>query len=142
MFSAGVHTGTKNFDNLMKDFIWRRHIDGIHILNVGKTWEKLMLSARIIVSIDISDEVIAISARHYGMRAVLKFAHYTGVQSITGRFTQGIFTDKITKQFREPMLLILTDPRTLQHVNIAIPSNNKGKHSIGLLYWLIAREVL
>ena len=78
MFSAGVHTGTKNFDNSMKDFIWRRHIDGIHILNVGKTWEKLMLSARIIVSIEIPDEVIAISARRYGIYTPCDFSQIQG----------------------------------------------------------------
>jgi hypothetical protein len=56
--------------------------------------------------------VIAISARPYGQRAVLKFAQYTGAASIAGRFTPGTFTNQITKQFREPRLLIITDPRT------------------------------
>jgi hypothetical protein len=76
MLSAGVHTGTRNSDSMMLDYIWRRRNDGVHILNIGKTWEKLMLAARIIVAIENPEDVIAISARPYGMRATLKYGTF------------------------------------------------------------------
>ncbi|KAK7977417.1 ribosome-associated protein (Rap-1) [Apiospora sp. TS-2023a] len=166
LLAAQCHLGSKNLQVHMEPYLWKTRADGVNVLNIGKTWEKIVLAARIIAAVDNPADICVISARPYGQRAVLKFASHTGSVAIAGRFTPGSFTNYITRSFKEPRLIIVTDPRTdaqaikeasyvnipvialcdtdspTEYVDCAIPTNNKGRHAIGTVWWMLAREVL
>jgi len=161
-----THVGSKNVNFQMSTYVHKRKSDGTHIINLHKTWEKLLLAARAVVAIQNPAEVAVISGRPFGQRAVLKYAVHTGATALAGRYTPGTFTNYIQRAFQEPRLLIVTDPRVdsqavrecayvnlpvialantdspLRYVDIAIPCNNNSVHSVGLVWWLLAREVL
>jgi len=171
MLACGVHLGSENLDASMTRYIHKRNDKGIHVIDVRKTWEKLLLAARVIVAIENPKDicVVALSPAgtpSYAQRAVLKFALHIGCRSIAGRITPGTFTNQRQSHYMEPRLLIVSDPRfdhqpileasyvnlpvvsfanthhNLRGVDVAVPCNTSGKNSIALMYWMLAREVL
>ena len=92
---CGTHLGATNVDYQMEQYVYKRKPDGVYIINLRKTWEKVLLAARAIAAIENPADVCVISARPYGQRAVLKFASATGATPIAGRFTPGTFTNQI-----------------------------------------------
>eukprot|EP00069_Balaena_mysticetus_P003507 bmy_04307T0 len=109
--AAGTHLGGTNLDFQMEQHVYKRKSDGIYIINLKRTWEKLLLAARAIVAIENPAGVSVVSSRNTGQRAGLKFAAVTGATSVAGRFTPGTFTNQIQAAFREPRLPVVTDPR-------------------------------
>lgn len=168
ILAAQLHIGSKDVDYQMETYVWKKKPknEGSSVINVRKFWEKLVLAARAIVAVENPADVCVISCQPQGQRAVLKYAKYTGATAIAGRFTPGSLTNQIQAAFKEPRLIVVTNPNvdhqavseasfvnipviafcdpstSLRYIDIAIPCNNKANKSIGLMWWFLTREVL
>jgi small subunit ribosomal protein S2 len=160
-----VHIGTHQKSADMKQFISHVRSDGLYLLDLETTDGRIRTIATFINMYE-ADRLMVVSARQYGQRPARKFAEAIGGISAVGRFIPGSLTNPILPSYREPELLFVTDPaadqqalseavnsglpiigicdanNNLRNVDLALPANNKGRRSLALIYWLIAREVL
>lgn len=162
---AGVHIGTHTCTKHMEKFVYRVRPDGLYILDIKKTDERLRIAAKFLSRFE-PIKIMVVSTRQYGRQPVLRFASFVGAKPVVGRFTPGILTNPKLELYYEPDVLLLTDPRVdsqpldealmvgipvvafvstdnrLEGVELAVPANNKGRKSLALLYWILARQVL
>jgi len=165
ILASKMHLGHHNANYQMMQYVFKRAAGGAHVFDVNKLWEKIQLTARIIAAIDNPQDVCIVSSKDMGQRAIIKCAKFIGASSVNGRFSPGTFTNHSQMGFREPRLIIVTDPLVdhqaireasyvnipviglcdadspLKYIDVVIPCNNRAPHAIGLTYWFIAREV-
>ena len=163
--TCGVHIGTKQKSKDMQPYVYKVRDDGLRILNVNLTSEKITEAATFLKEYDPKD-VLVVSARQYGWKPAKKFADACGFICIAGRFTPGRLTNPEMRFFIEPKVIVLTDPAAdaqafreavnidipviamcdsnnlTTDIDIIVPGNNKGRRSLALIYWLMAREIL
>jgi len=160
-----VNIGTRQKSADMKRFIEGVRDDGLYLLDLNITDERIRTVAEFISRYDIS-RVMVVSARQYGQRPARKFAEAVGAISAVGRFIPGSLTNPALPTYVEPEVIIVTDPaadqqplseavnnglpivgicdanNNLRNVDLALPANNKGRKSLALIYWVLARVVL
>ena len=163
--TCGVHIGTKQKSKDMEPYVYKVRDDGLRILNVNLTSEKITEAATFLKDYEPKD-VLVVSARQYGWKPAKKFADACGFVCIAGRFTPGRLTNPEMRFFIEPKVIVLTDPAAdaqafreavnidvpviamcdsnnlTTDIDIVVPGNNKGRRSLALIYWLMAREIL
>ena len=163
--TCGVHIGTKQKSKDMEPYVHKVREDGLRILNVNLTSEKIVEAANFLKEQEPKD-VLVVSARQYGWKPAKKFADTCGFRCIAGRFTPGRLTNPEMRYIIEPKIIILTDPAAdaqafreainikmpviamcdsnnlTNNVDLIIPGNNKGRRSLALIYWLLSREIL
>ncbi len=163
--AAGAHIGTHICTKFMERFVYRVRNDGLYILDIRKIDERIRIAAKFLARYDPA-KLAAVSVRQYGQKPVTKFCQYVGCKAFIGRFLPGTFTNPSLKQYFEPDVVLITDPRAdnqalqeaaeigipvvalvdtdnrTEFIDLIIPINNKGRKSLALVYWLLARQIL
>ncbi|MCZ2808379.1 MAG: 30S ribosomal protein S2 [Candidatus Bathyarchaeota archaeon] len=165
LLSAGVHIGTRMRTKDMEQFIYRVRADGLFVLDVKKTDERIRVAAKFLARFEPS-KIVAVAGRLYGQSPVEKFCEVVGATPIVGRFIPGMLSNPLYPNRLEPSVIILSDPKAdvqavkeaasigipvvalcstdndFSFVDLVIPTNNKGRRALAVIYWLLARQIL
>jgi len=162
---SGIHIGTSVCTKFMEPFKYRVRNDGIYVLDVNATDERIRIAATFISRFEPSS-VAVFASRQYASVPSTKMARLCGFKVVPGRFIPGTLTNPSYDGYIEPDIVILTDPRAdkqalteaasrgipivalcdtdnaTSYVDLVIPVNNKGRKSLAQVYYLLTREIL
>jgi small subunit ribosomal protein S2 len=165
LLSAGIHIGTKIKTKDMEPFIYRVRPDGLFVLDLNKTDERIRIAAKFLARFEPS-KIAVVAARLYAREPVSKFCKVVGCIPITGRFIPGMLSNPLYPSRIEPDIIVVSDPRAdsqavreasilglpvvalcstdnnFSYIDLVIPTNNKGRRALAVIYWLLARQVL
>jgi small subunit ribosomal protein S2 len=165
MLSAGIHIGTRIKTLDMAPFIYRVRPDGLFVLDVKKTDERIRVAAKFLSRFD-HDKIAVAASRLYAQEPVKKFCEVTGALPIIGRFIPGQLSNPLYAKRIEPEVIVVSDPRAdgqavkeasnvgipivalcstdneFAGVDLVIPTNNKGRRALAVVFWLLARQIL
>ncbi len=162
---SGVHIGTQVKNQDMVKYIFKIRNDGLYLLDINITDKMLKTAGMMLSRLDPKD-ILVVAQRQYAFRPVTKFSEVIGSKSIVGRFIPGTLTNHQLPTYQETKAIVVTDPladtqvmkeaknvgvpiiafcdanNKTDFVDLVIPSNNKGRRSLALVYWLLSREIL
>jgi len=165
LLSAGIHIGTRMKTKDMAPFIYRVRPDGLFVLDVKKTDERIRTAAKFLARFEPS-RIVAIAARLYGREPVKRFCEITKATPLIGRFIPGMLSNPLYAGRIEPNVVVVSDPKAdaqavkeagaigipvialcstdsdFVGVDFVIPTNNKGRRALAVVYWLLARQIL
>ncbi|MEF8869930.1 MAG: 30S ribosomal protein S2, partial [Haloarculaceae archaeon] len=107
--AAGVHIGTQQKTKDMERFIHRVRTDGLYVLDVSKTDERIRTAASFLANY-APEQILIASSRQYGRFPAEKFADAVGARARTGRFIPGTLTNPKYDGYIEPDVVVVTDP--------------------------------
>ncbi|MHA1685332.1 MAG: 30S ribosomal protein S2 [Candidatus Heimdallarchaeaceae archaeon] len=162
---SGIHIGTSVCTKFMKSFTYRVRQDGIYVLDVNATDERIRIAAKFLARFEPS-KVAVFTTRQYASVPSTKMARMCGFKVVPGRFIPGTLTNPHYANYIEPDVVIVTDPRAdkqalteatsrgipivalcdtdniISNVDLVIPVNNKGRKSLAMVYYLLTRQIL
>ncbi|MHA1338759.1 MAG: 30S ribosomal protein S2 [Promethearchaeota archaeon] len=163
--AAGVHIGTKLKTKHTVKWIYRTTAHGLYVININDTDQRIRIAAKFLSRFDPS-KILVCSVRRYGRDPVKKFCEVTKAIPMAKRFIPGTLTNPMIDEFLEPSVVFIVDPHadkqalkeatiaripvvslidtddTVSGVDLAIPTNNRGRKALSLIMYLLARQIL